>query len=58
MLADEVMVATATAAAISDWRSMDFSCLYSRNDVSGPMLDSYSGPLHFATWRMDRGLGW
>jgi hypothetical protein len=27
MLADEVMVATATAAAINVWRSMDFSCL-------------------------------
>jgi hypothetical protein len=33
MLADEAIVATATAAAISDWRSMDFSCLSSRNDV-------------------------
>jgi hypothetical protein len=58
MLADEVIVATATAAAISDWRNIGFSCLSSRKDVSGSMADSYSGPLYFARWRMDRGLCW
>ena len=49
--------ATATAAAISDWRNMGISGVSSRNDVSGPIADSYSGPLHFATWRMEWGQG-
>jgi hypothetical protein len=30
----------------------------SGTNVSGPMPDSYSGRLHFATWRMDRELDW